>query len=288
MEQKIKNLLNLDGLAPKVVLMSGSIDNAKKWCELIIFLADWAQENAETGYRTLPLIDELGILCWQTFDTLDKMGVTIPNAFPEELIHAMKVVSDDSDSDAYEEFEAAWAVIEKNPYSSLIYEMFKCLNDVFGFYTAYIYPLVLHSDNDDIMDLDGEIEACLLNLAATKLESEHVAIASNFGKFRTQAHKDYEKWLNELKLQFFHHNIPLKAELLDLVYESSDSLSVDAENESLGFNQSQLHPDIYMNELLTGMRLIHQVLPVIMKKLDIYDDFKVDESGLRLSEYREK
>ncbi len=270
MEQKIKNLLNLDGLAPKVVLMSGSIDNAKKWCELIIFLADWAQENAETGYRTLPLIDELGILCWQTFDTLDKMGVTIPNAFPEELIHAMKVVS-----------------IEENPYSGLIYKMFRCLNDVFGFYAAYIYPSVLHSDNDDIMELDGEIEACLLDLAATKLESEHVAIASNFGKFRTQVHKDYEEWLNELKLQFFHHNIPLKAELLDLVYESSDSLSEDAERESLGFNQSRLHPDIYMNELLTGMRLIHQVLPVIMKKLDIYDDFKVDESGLRLYEHRE-
>jgi hypothetical protein len=48
--------------------------------------------------------------------------------------------------------------------------------------------------------------------------------------------------------------------------------------ESIGFNSSRLNPDIYMDELLCGMRMIHQVLPA-MKKLGT-EDFKLDESEL--------
>lgn len=48
------------------------------------------------------------------------------------------------------------------------------------------------------------------------------------------------------------------------------------------FNASRLHPDIYMNELLIGMRIIHQVLPAILKKLEI-NDFEVDQSDLRIN-----
>jgi hypothetical protein len=52
------------------------------------------------------------------------------------------------------------------------------------------------------------------------------------------------------------------------------------------FSSQRLHPDIYMNELLTGMRILHQVLPAIMKKLDIYNEFELDESELHIEGYR--
>jgi hypothetical protein len=67
-----------------------------------------------------------------------------------------------------------------------------------------------------------------------------------------------------------------------MVYESDEALGHEAERESLGFNSSRLHPDIYMDELLRGMRVIHQVLPAIMKKLGM-EDFKLDESELRIN-----
>jgi hypothetical protein len=67
-----------------------------------------------------------------------------------------------------------------------------------------------------------------------------------------------------------------------MVYKSDEALRQEAESESLGFNSSRLHPDIYMDELLHGMRVIHQVLPAIMKKLGM-EDFKLDESELRIN-----
>ena len=59
-------------------------------------------------------------------------------------------------------------------------------------------------------------------------------------------------------------------------------MSHEAEAESLGFNAGRIHPDIYMNELLVGMRVIHQVLPAILKKLGIEEEFKLDDSELSL------
>jgi len=58
-----------------------------------------------------------------------------------------------------------------------------------------------------------------------------------------------------------------------------------AEAEALGFNAVRLHPDIYMNELLQGLRTIHQVLPAIMKKLGMDEkDFTLDRSELHIKE----
>ncbi len=66
-----------------------------------------------------------------------------------------------------------------------------------------------------------------------------------------------------LKERAFSTGIPLRAELLDMVYQSDEELGMETKKKRLGFNSSQLHLDIYMNELLQGMRIIYQVLPVI-------------------------
>jgi hypothetical protein len=59
---------------PAFVLWAGSFEAANKWEKLIHVLAEEADENAETGYNTDPLNDELGLLCWQT-DTASKQSM---------------------------------------------------------------------------------------------------------------------------------------------------------------------------------------------------------------------
>jgi hypothetical protein len=175
------------------------------------------------------------------------------------------------------EFEITYEVLRTNIYSKTIGDIFKSFTNVYGFYAANISELLL----DDTLGLDltdaANIEPCLLDLAATKIEIDP-AIASKFSKFSYEIRRDYKSWLELVKDRAFRAGVPLRAELLGLVYDSHDDLGQEAEATALGLNATRLHPDVYMNELLCGMRAIHQVLPAILKKLEIDQEFKLDTS----------
>jgi len=274
MQEKFKILLNIDDLHPEFILMAGSLENAKKWDHLIHILANLAYGAAETGYDTAPLQDELQLLSWHTFHTLKQVGLTHPFSFPTEL---------DLDYENLDEVEHEIFMenIENHPISHLIWNIFLAVNDVYGFYAAYIAEII-DDESLDLFETDAvNIEPCLMELAACKIDIS-AEIAPNFNDFRYETLENYKKWLNIVKDNAFRANIPLRAELLNLIYDSQEEISYEAEAESLGVNERRIHPDIYMNELLIGMRTIHQILPVIMKKLEIYDEFKLDPSDFKL------
>lgn len=276
MEEKIREISDIGDANPEFVLWAGSIDEAQKWERLIRYLADIADFQAETGYNTYPLQDEEGNLCWSTFHTLKEMGVALPPQFPEELNFDYEEVCDRSDSDATRVSD----LLEQNPYSALILDIFLSLNNVYGFYAAYVSEFFQDEELDLQSTVAADLEYCLMELAASKVKVDK-NLASNFKEFKYRVTKDFDEWLNLIKEKAYRAGLPLRAELLSMVHATSDELGHEAEAESLGFNSSRIHPDIYMNELLCGMRVIHQVLPAIMKKLGLDKEFELDESELR-------
>lgn len=279
MESKLREVAKIGERDPDFVLAAGSVEDADKWGHLIAYLASVAFYATETGYETYPLSDDKIahlLLCASTFDALKAMGIKIPERFPQEL-------DLEYNPDSEDEAQHVWDLLDENPYVCTIRDIFNSLNDVYGFYAAYISDLV----NDESLDLYStpaeNIEPCLVSLAASKIDVDS-AFAPDFHTFRAHVRKDYTDWIEIVKDKAFRAGIPLRAELLGLVYEPHDSLGHEAEAESLGFNASRIHPDVYMNELLVGMRTIHQVLPVILKKLGIFEEFKVDHSSLRLGD----
>ncbi|OWO79589.1 transcriptional regulator [Photorhabdus luminescens] len=267
MEKKLRDVAMIDELDPQFILWAGSYEDAVKWQKLIYCLAKMAHENAETGYATDPFLDDIDILCSKVSRVLTDMGINPPKSFPEEL--------------GVDEDEEFWDAVEKDNYANIIYKIFNALNNVYGFYAAYISDFIYDEELDLFETEAGNIEPCLAALAACKIEVD-IKLAPRYKEFKYNVMKDYKEWLNIVKDKAFRAGVPLRAELLALIYNSDDDLGIEAEKESLGFNSSRIHPDIYMNELLVGMRTIHQVLPAILKKLEIDKEFKLDPSAFHI------
>ncbi len=261
------SLAGIGQRVPTFVLRAGSLRNAEKWEALMAFLRDEALADAPTGYETEPLTTEFDILCDSTFEVLCNMGVTIPAEFPKEL--------ETGDGNYGDDDTLSKIVLDQNPYSSLILKIYKSLNDVYGFYAAYVSSLEF-DDELDLAETPAEnMYSSLIDLAAAKVQVDR-RFAPRFGKFHRETKDDFEEWLNIVKERAIRAGIPLRAELMDMVHFSHESLGDEAERESYGYSSSRLHPDIYMNELLCGMRDIRRALPAILKKLGIEDEVKLE------------
>ena len=70
MSRRLRDISGIGDRVPGFVQRVGSLDEAKKWERLLAWLAELAEDAAETGYDT-PLSDEPDILSWDTLDVLE-------------------------------------------------------------------------------------------------------------------------------------------------------------------------------------------------------------------------
>jgi transcriptional regulator with XRE-family HTH domain len=292
-EKMFRKITGIGDADPAFVLAAGSVDAEKKWVRLMSWLANHAAEIAEDemGFNDNgPLVDEQKeFLCPETFHLLRKMGVEWPKAFPPELDFDYDARWEAAEDDDFNDF---WDLIYASPHATLIDKIYRSFTDVFGFYLMYIAEFT-NGNKREAIDPDYDsaaldnIDACLFQLAASKLDFKKDVLPSGlvteyqFAEFKEDITRDYVEWINELKKMAYEARVPIPVELMKLVSESSGELGSDAEAAGMGFRAGQIHPDIYMNELLEGMRIIHQVLPAIMKKLGMTaNDFKLNRSEL--------
>jgi transcriptional regulator with XRE-family HTH domain len=278
MENRVRELTGIGERDPDVVYWTGGIEQADKWGSLILYLADFAAQRAETGYITATLTDDTEFLAWPTLWSLKGMGVKIPKEFPAEML------ADFGDTDDEDEYDNKFNAFFELPLIKKIDKAFLALNDIEGFCNAYIYNL-FHGVGVDELECREEIfrlDSRLLEFAFAK-SGEQSELSPDFHEWSSDVIKDVRKHVDCIKKLAMHHHIPLKAELSDLIFSNSDSLGVEAEDEAFGFNNARLHPDIYMDEILRSLRLMHQVLPAICTKLGITsEELKIDKGDFTL------
>jgi hypothetical protein len=271
MEDRVRQLAGIGERSPNLVYLTGGIEQADKWNNLINYLAVNAIEQAESGYHTEILRREEDYLADRTINILKEMGVKIPSEFPDEII----IPSDEIDQYSDADHEALMII----PIVNSISTAFLSANDVYGFYAAYISGLLAFEFTDfDPDDFTGQVYSELLAISFAKT-GEQSQFSPTFNNFAYDTKKILTKLIDSIKMLAMHNNLPLKAELSDLISGNSGWLGHEAERESLGFNSERIHPDIYMNEILCSHRLIHQVLPIICKKLGITpEELEIDET----------
>lgn len=132
-----------------------------------------------------------------------------------------------------------------------IYDLFAEYASIFVVYQTHIQPLNWEKDE--------AFRERLLTLAATNLTVSQFDTDKTFDCMKQDTIEDYQSLINELKLYCLHSNKPLKIELSHLIRQTED-------------NPTVIHPDIYMNELLTTARLFRLLLPELLKQIDISDE----------------
>ncbi len=275
-EEKLTEMLNLDGLNASLVLKVHGVENAKVWTGIINYIVHDACENSESGYNmeSYTLI-ESELMATILVRWLVDSGFKFEQELPDDLKKAAEMIplyeSGLEDVD-YEDIDNA---LFADLRCRLIRTTLSYLDDLYGFYSAFIYS---YSDEEDLYDKVYEIETLLLDVAFLKMSESEEYFASNEIKCVMDEHRRthyniVENNLNDIKRTLIASGRPYAYEITGITcLEDFNELGAHAEVKSYGLTENKYHPDMYMNELIHGNRLLHAILPLICEKLDISDE----------------
>jgi transcriptional regulator with XRE-family HTH domain len=264
-ESKLTELSGVGWKQPSACIAAGSVEDLQKWELLVGEAYGIALAGVEHGWEIRTLDDELESFTGSLIVDLVNLGVDIPRPFPKEL---EKILDEDGDNKNWAELELGGNDEQaKNGLFDLLQEIMRTYVDIYGFYAAFISELTL---NEDLFELGIEVEDCLRGLAIYKTDIDP-AIAPNCQFKKNQMFLRACVALSTLKEQAINQGVVLKAEIMDLLESDHYSLSLAADG-ALGSGllmPENIHPDVYMNELLYRARQIDSKLDKIMLRLHI-------------------
>lgn len=241
MELKFREITKIGNEEPGLILMVGSLDQAKKWEDLILYLTGEPALEYECG-------------CYKILETLQQMGVKIPNDFPEELNYRPAVLNEATEANL---------TFESNPFVRSITAIFVAYLDVNDFFIRNITGL--WASYEDMFKNCHEIwdlQSMLLRLAAAKIEVD-AEFAPLSAQFKDDVFLNARICISGIKAKAFHNRVPIGVELLDMIYKDGkqlrDELEVRMATQRTGINE-QIHPDFYMNEILLKTRAIYDAV----------------------------
>ena len=242
-ENKINTICHIGELPAEFVLRFGSVENATKWDKFLEHIAQYSLDMRESSYPAFYLEDHHhNNISSHISEILEALSVDLPLEAP---------FIDD--------------VVFEEPYVKVIGAIFEAYTGINDFFYAYFQELGTAESTVEVM---MEMEINFLNLAACKATFDPT-FAPNLSSFRGKWLRYYRDKISEIKYKAVQSNEPLREELMKLVTEPTAKLSGDAERQVWGLNVDQIHPDIYTNEILMGMRTLNKFLPALIEKLEI-------------------
>lgn len=234
----------------------GSFEDAFRWGSLFYHLACEVIRESGEEHAIDAFEQELGDLTLRTLKLLHGLGV--PLEFPE-------TIDFDYEGGLHEDQET---LLGEYQIVRLIREVYRSRIDILNFVDTFL-PEFAFSEDFPLWDETGiDLEDLLMSLASTKISFEP-SLASNWEIFSVNTVAAAMSVLSEIKRVAIVSGVPLEAELMDLVGKTHPELAEIADLHVAGENMNRVHPDIYTNEMLTGMRRFNKVLPEILKKLGI-------------------
>lgn len=213
---QLRELTGIGAMDENLVLMAGSVADARKWVNLIRNLAVRAAAADSTGFVHSLLENENGgdgdMLFWFTFDVLERMGVPFPQPFPDGCVPA-----DAGDA--------------PSTVPGLIAALLKAATALHAYHLAFVDPIFQEVEPPGSLAFD--IYDQLLALAATKLPLEESPLTPNFQSFKAETEHYVRGLLEQVLDVATQAHIRPPENIMRLVTDSPGSLNRTAEAEGL-------------------------------------------------------
>jgi len=234
------------------ILAIGGLKALKQWQGLTNTLMSEACERSLFDVPC-PLLDEdKTALCEQVLAALLQAGMSFSPDIGTNL-NSMNNIDD----------------IESNEFTSLLSKIFNAMVNLDCYYQNFFESIAETPEVE--FKYYHYWDEILVDLAVYHVLDDQKRFPS-IDTFKRQTELKVQGYITALKCHAYQHRLPLRAELLDLLTKEHKALYDYTEAEMMGLLPPQIHPDIYINEIIESQRLAHQVLPEICRKLKMSED----------------